>query len=36
LLLGQYVPSLLLGWGAFNDHELNLDIDSGRSCFNRS
>jgi hypothetical protein len=36
LLLGQYVPSLLLGWGAFNDHELNLDIDSGWSCFNRS
>jgi hypothetical protein len=36
LLLGQYVPSLLLGWGAFNDYELNLDIDSGRSCFNRT
>jgi hypothetical protein len=35
LLLGQYVPSLLLGWGAFNDYELNLDIDSGWSCFNR-
>jgi hypothetical protein len=36
LLLGQYVPSLLLGWGAFNDYELNLDIDSGWSCFNRT
>lgn len=35
LLLGQYVPSLLLGWRAFNDFELNLDIDSGWSCFNR-
>lgn len=35
LLLGQYVPSLLLGWRAFNDYELNLDIDSGRSCLNR-
>jgi hypothetical protein len=36
LLLGQYVPSLLLGWGAFNDYELHLDIDSDRSCFNRT
>jgi hypothetical protein len=36
LLLGRYVPSLLLGWGAFNDYELNLDIDSGWSCFNRT
>ena len=36
LLRGQYVPSLLLGWGAFNDYELNLDIDSGWSCFNRT
>jgi hypothetical protein len=36
LLLGQYMPSLLLGWGAFNDYELNLDIDSGWSCFNRT
>lgn len=35
LLLDQYVPSLLLGWRAFDDNELNLDIDSGRSCFNR-
>ncbi|QVW22926.1 retroviral-like aspartic protease family protein [Pseudomonas hormoni] len=35
LLLGQYVPSILLGWGAFNDYELNLDIASGLSCFNR-
>ncbi|WP_371135543.1 retropepsin-like aspartic protease [Pseudomonas sp. PD9R] len=35
MLLGQYVPSILLGWRAFNDYELNLDIDSDRSCFNR-
>ena len=35
LLLGQYVPSILLGWRAFNDYELNLDIASGLSCFNR-
>lgn len=35
LLQGKYVPSLLLGWRAFNDYELNLDIDAGRSCFNR-
>jgi hypothetical protein len=35
LLLGQYVPSLLLGWGAFNDYELNLDLYSNGSCFNR-
>lgn len=32
---GQYVPSILLGWRAFDDFELNLDIDSGRSCFNK-
>lgn len=32
---GRYVPSILLGWRAFNDFELNLDLDSGRSCFNR-
>ncbi|KPG91487.1 hypothetical protein AEQ67_30490 [Pseudomonas sp. RIT-PI-q] len=36
MLLGRYVPSLLLGWRAFKDYELNLDIDSGRSCFNRT
>ncbi|WP_207284840.1 retropepsin-like aspartic protease [Pseudomonas sp. FW300-N2A2] len=35
MLLGQYVPSILLGWRAFNDYELNLDIASGLSCFNR-
>lgn len=35
LLLGQYVPSILLGWGAFDDYELNLDIASDMSCFNR-
>ncbi|MGE8189598.1 retropepsin-like aspartic protease [Pseudomonas sp. NPDC086278] len=35
LLGGRYVPSLLLGWRAFNDYELSLDIDAGRSCFNR-
>jgi hypothetical protein len=35
ILSGRYVPSILLGWRAFNDFELNLDIDTGRSCFNR-
>ena len=35
LLDGQYVPSILLGWRAFKDFELNLDLDSGRSCFNK-
>ncbi|MVV51054.1 hypothetical protein EJA72_22835 [Pseudomonas sp. PB120] len=35
MLLGKYVPSILLGWQAFKDFELNLDVDSGRSCFNR-
>ena len=35
LLGGQYVPSILLGWRAFKDFELNLDLDSGRSCFNK-
>jgi hypothetical protein len=34
-VLGRYVPSILLGWRAFNDFELNLDVESGRSCFNR-
>jgi clan AA aspartic protease (TIGR02281 family) len=34
-VLGRYVPSILLGWHAFDDFELNLDIDSGRSCFNK-
>ncbi|WCM51021.1 retroviral-like aspartic protease family protein [Pseudomonas sp. WJP1] len=33
-VLGRYVPSILLGWQAFNDFELNLDVDTGRSCFN--
>ena len=33
-VLGQYVPSILLGWRAFNDFELNLDVDTGRYCFN--
>ncbi|MGY2261223.1 retropepsin-like aspartic protease [Pseudomonas sp. SDO55104_S430] len=32
---GRYVPSVLLGWRAFEDFELNLDIDAGRSCFNK-
>ncbi|EJN30649.1 hypothetical protein PMI35_01920 [Pseudomonas sp. GM78] len=32
---GQYVPSILLGWRAFDEFELNLDIEAGRSCFNR-
>jgi hypothetical protein len=35
MLLGRYVPSILLGWRAFNDFELDLDIESGRSCFNK-
>lgn len=35
LLDGQYVPSILLGWRAFKDFELNLDLASGRSCFNK-
>ncbi|MGF6137437.1 hypothetical protein QF017_004108 [Pseudomonas laurylsulfatiphila] len=35
LLGGQYVPSIVLGWRAFKDFELNLDLDSGRSCFNK-
>ena len=33
LLLGQYVPSLLLGWRAFNDYELNLDHQLGSVVF---
>ncbi|MGE8153610.1 retropepsin-like aspartic protease [Pseudomonas vancouverensis] len=32
---GRYVPSILLGWHAFNDFELRLDIESGHSCLNR-
>ncbi|WP_143492096.1 retropepsin-like aspartic protease [Pseudomonas sp. B28(2017)] len=32
---GRYVPSVLLGWRAFDDFELNLDIEAGRSCFNK-
>ena len=35
LVSGQYVPSILLGWRAFNDYELNLDTESGRSCLNK-
>lgn len=34
-VLGRYVPSILLGWRAFEDFELNLDIEAGRSCFNK-
>jgi hypothetical protein len=34
-VLGRYVPSVLLGWRAFDDFELNLDIEAGRSCFNK-
>lgn len=34
LVMGRYVPSILLGWRAFDDFELNLDIETGRSCFN--
>jgi hypothetical protein len=32
---GRYVPSILLGWRAFDDFELNLDIEAGRSCLNK-
>jgi hypothetical protein len=32
---GRYVPSVLLGWRSFEDFELNLDIEAGRSCFNK-
>lgn len=35
LMGGQYVPSILLGWRAFKDFELNLDLESGRSCLNK-
>jgi hypothetical protein len=35
LIGGQYVPSILLGWRAFKDFELNLDLTSGRSCLNK-
>jgi hypothetical protein len=34
-VMGRYVPSVLLGWRAFDDFELNLDIEAGRSCFNK-
>lgn len=33
-VFGRYVPSVLLGWRAFSDFELDLDIEAGRSCFN--
>ncbi|HWT69833.1 MAG TPA: retropepsin-like aspartic protease [Pseudomonas sp.] len=32
---GRYVPSILLGWQALDDFELNLDIEAGHSCFNK-
>ena len=32
---GRYVSSVLLGWRAFEDFEMSLDIETGRSCFNR-
>jgi hypothetical protein len=35
MLLGEYVPSILFGWRVFKDYELNLDVGSSRSCFNR-
>jgi len=35
LMGGLYVPSILLGWRAFKDFELNLDLESGRSCLNK-
>jgi predicted aspartyl protease len=34
-VMGRYVPSILLGWRAFDDFELNLDIEAGRSCLNK-
>jgi hypothetical protein len=34
LLSGQSIPSILLGWRAFNDFELSLDAEAGQSCFN--
>ncbi|VVQ14900.1 hypothetical protein PS918_05789 [Pseudomonas fluorescens] len=33
---GRYVPSILLGWRAFDDFELTLDIEAGRSCLNKT
>lgn len=35
LLLDGEVPSLLFGWQMFDDFELHLDIQSGRSCINK-
>jgi hypothetical protein len=35
LLNGQYVPSILLGWRAFNDYEMDLDPETGHSCLNK-
>lgn len=32
---GRYVPSVLMGWRAFDDFELNLDVEAGRSCLNK-
>jgi hypothetical protein len=34
-VLGRYVPSILLGWRVFDDFELYLDIEAGRSCLNK-
>ncbi|MEJ5059684.1 MULTISPECIES: retropepsin-like aspartic protease [unclassified Pseudomonas] len=34
-VMGRYVPSILLGWSAFEDFELELDIDAGKSCLNK-
>jgi len=32
---GHYEPSILLGWHAFDDFELYLDIGAGRLCLNK-
>jgi hypothetical protein len=29
------VPFILLGWRAFDDFELNLDLDSGGCCLDK-
>ncbi len=34
-VLGRYVPSVLIGWRAFDDFVLHLDIEAGRSCLNK-
>lgn len=34
-VFGRYVPSILMGWRAFDDFVLHLDIEAGRSCLNK-